>query len=285
MPMRTLLLGLIVVFAACKTVEVREDVAQPTVTDQDFQLTTQTLTDCTIKFTGALEATAEPLVIEKAVYEFVVEGAVLKASEKALNVNVAAGEKGEFFLEESFTYVKDAAELKAMDSREGGSLLMALRGHLVASMTVTNADGSSSKKKFDVEFAKSKDVRTPRLPHLKLIEWEGGRFGDTEMQVIFHLGVVNPNPFSISLTGLDFAVSLAGKEVAKGSLGAGEKVGPASTGVFDVTALLNEDSHGKEAEKVIKGLVIPYQLTGLLKTPLYEEPLTKAGTVKLNISK
>lgn len=276
----------VLALCACKTAPEVREVADPTMPTQDFQIVTQSLTDCAVKFSGTVEGTSDEATIEKAVYEFVVDQQVLTSKEKALNLPLPANGKVDFSIDENLTYVKDEAELKAMNTR-GGSLLMALRGHLVIKVkTAAQGDTPASTRSVDVEFARSRDVRTPRLPHLKLVDWEGGRFSESEMQVTFHLGVVNPNPFVVSLQGIDYSVALAGKEVNKGAIGAGEKVVGGSTGVFDVTATLNEETHGPDAaKKLIKGLLVPYVLTATLKTALFAEPLEAKGDVKLNVSK
>ena len=267
--------------ASCKTAEPRPQAAPPVVAAEDFQIVTQTLTDCAVKYTGTVEATAEPVTVEKAVFEFVVDGKVLKSGEKRLGVEIAAGAKADFSLEESFTYVKDVEDLKAMDAR-GGSILMALRGNLVVQVKHTGEDGKVTSSPLQLAFARSREVRTPRLPHLKLQELEAGRFSESEVQITFHLAVVNPNPFVLSMSSLDYVVTVAGKEVANASQGKGDKVSPASTGVFDVQVTVNEETHGKDVQKLIKGLKLPYTVKGKLTAALYEEPLEASGEVKLN---
>ena len=251
-----------------------EEVGAPTVPTQEFQVVSQSLTDCGVKLTGSLEAPAA-LTMEKATFELVVDGTVLKSGEQPLGIAVAAGQSGTFTLEQTFTYVKDTEELKAMDAR-GGSLLVAIRGNIVTTI---------AGKSVLVPFAKSKEVRTPRLPHVKYQEYEAGRFSESEVQAVFHVGVVNPNGFELSLTNLGYQVTIAGKKVKEDVIGAGERVAPGSTAVFDITATVNEESHGKDVKKLIKGLVLPFVLTGTLKTPLYEEALDAKGDIKLNLSK
>ena len=73
-----------------------------------------------------------------------------------------------------------------------------------------------------------------------------------------------------------------GKEVSVGTQGRGDKVSPASTGVFDVQVTVNEETHGKDVVKLIKGLKLPYSVKGKLTAALYEEPLEATGEVKLN---
>lgn len=271
--------------SACKTVQVVEDVTAPSLPAEDFVVVSQNLTQVDVKYTGSVEAGTDALVVESAKWEFVVDGAVKRSGENKLNLTAAAGQKVDFALSESLTYVTNEEELKAMDTR-GGSLLLALRGTLILKVTEPQrGEVPASVKTVELPFAKSKEVRTPRLPHLKLIDFDAGRFSEVEVQATFHLGVVNPNPFPVSMTGIEFSVTFAGKEVNKGTLGAGDKVTAASTGVFDVTATLNEESHGKDAGKIVKSLVVPYVLSASLKTGLSSENLESKGDIKLKPTK
>ena len=266
---------------SCKTVQVAEDVTPPSLPAEDFVVVTQNLTQVDVKYTGSIEAGSDAITVESAKWEFVVDGTVKRSGEDKLGLSAPAGQKVDFTLSESLTYVKDEEELKAMDAR-GGSLLLAMRGTLMLKVSEpARGDAPASTKTVELPFARSREVRTPRLPHLKMIEFEAGRFSEVEVQATFHLGVVNPNPFQVSMSGIDYAVTLSGKEVSKGTIGAGERVSPASTGVFDVTATLNEESHGKEAGKIVKTAVVPYVLSGTLKTVLFSETIESKGDIKL----
>ncbi|MCC6334570.1 MAG: LEA type 2 family protein [Myxococcales bacterium] len=266
--------------SACKSgPEVIAEAAAPELIDQDMEIVSQSLTDCDVKLTGTVASADRAVTVESARFEFVVDGEVRRAGEKKLGIAVPAGGKASFSLEETLTYVKDEADLKAMDTR-GGSLLTALRGTLLVRAQAPSAGGAPAS--WELEFARSKDVRTPRLPHLKLREFEAGRFAENEVQAVFHLGVENPNPFYLSISGLDYAVTVAGKQLKTGTIGAGEKISPSSTGVFDVTVTVNEESHGKDVVKLIKGLKLPFSISGALKAPMYVEPLTAEGEIKLN---
>ncbi|MBL9039255.1 MAG: LEA type 2 family protein [Archangium sp.] len=259
--------------------------ADPTFTAENLAIVTQTLTDCTLGFTGTLESPEVPFTATSARLEVVVDGNVVATKDVPLSLQVGAGEKGEVAFEHSFTVVKDAEELKSMDAR-GGSLLIALRGAVLGTVTEpAEGENPATTRTIEVAFARSKDVRTPRLPHLKLVDFEAGRFSESEVQAVFHVGVVNPNPFQLTLNEFTYEVQLAGKKVAEGVMGKGEKISPASTGVFDVTATLNEESHGKDVKKLIKGLVVPYVLSTTMKTAMYAEPLESKGDIKLNASK
>ena len=284
--MKRSMLSLLMLLAACKTApEVVADVVEPTLPQEDFVIVTQSLTQVDIKYTGTVIAGGEAITVEKAAWEFVVDGTVKRSGEDKLNLSAAAGQNLAFELDESLTYVKDEEELKAMDAR-GGSLLLAMRGTLFVTVPVpASGDQPAGKRTVELPFAKSKEVKTPRLPHLKLVDFEAGRFSENEVQAVFHVGVVNPNNFQISIAGLDYSAQLSGKEVTKGTIGVGERVSPASTGVFDVTATLNEETHAKDAAKIVKGLIIPYLLKSSLRAQLYSEELESKGEFKLKASK
>lgn len=257
------------------------DVPIPTVPAQELVIVTQSLTDVAVKFTGSVEAGAQAVTLNKAAYEFVVDGDVLKTGEVALNVQIAPGATQPFSIEQGFTYVKDGEALKAMDAR-GGALLIALRGTVSATVTIpAQGEAPAVTKTVALPFAHAKEVRTPRLPHVKLVDFEAGRFSESEVQVLFHVGVVNPNPFPITVASLPYTVELAGKKVGEGSIGAGDHVTNASTGVFDVSVTMNEETHGKDVKKIIKGLNVAYAVTGTLKTAMYDEALEAKGEIKL----
>src|SRR5205823_2986643 len=164
-------------------------------------------------------------------------------------------------------YVANAEELKAMDAR-GGTLLAALRGKLAV---------RHSGKLDLIEFARSREVRVPRLPHVKMQAIDGARYAENEASLTFSLGVDNPNPFPIRLEGLDYKIAVAGKQLTDGVLGRGEKVEPSSTGVFEVQVAVNSDTFGSGVEKLIKTLKLPYEVTGELKGDLVAEAYDLKG--------
>lgn len=286
--MKRIVLFVALASLGCKTApEAKADVKEAELPKQEIQIVTQTLTDVSVKLSGELLAGDEAITITSADVEFVVDGNVLSKKTPTLSLNASPGQTVAFEFEEAFTYVKDSEDLKAMDAR-GGSILIALRGDLNGTVQRQVEEGGKLVTKavaVELPFARSREVRTPRLPHLKLGEFEAGRFSESEVQAVFHLLVVNPNPFPVALNGITYEVTLAGKKVAEGTQGAGIKTAIAATDVFDVTAVMNEETHGKDVKKTIKGLVIPYTVKGELKTALYSEPLDAKGEIKLKASK
>jgi hypothetical protein len=258
---------------SCATApDARPSPRPPAVTDQSLEIVSQSLTDCALTFTLTVESPEAPAVARRLTYELVVDGTVVKRGEKLLDVSLEPGRSAVVTLDESLTYAANDAELKALSDR-GGSLLAAVRGTLQVQ--------AGAQPPNDLSVARSKDIRTPRVPHVKLVEFEAGRIGDGEVQIVFHLGVVNPNPFLLSLSGLDYAITIAGKQLSSGTIGAGEKAAPGSTAMFDLPTSLSEETHGKEALKLIKSRILPFQVKGLLRTAMYSEALDASGDIKL----
>jgi LEA14-like dessication related protein len=262
----------LVVLTACKSGP--PPAAPPAITAQELLVVEQGLTEFRLRLEGDVHS-AGPARLERATYEFVVEGNVVGKGEQVMSTDVAPGQTARFSIEESSQYVKSAEELQAYNQR-GGSLLVALRGTLYVRQGNT---------KIPLEFARSRQIRVPRLPSVKVHSMDGARYSSEEVNVQLALGVVNPNPFALQLDGLTYSLMLGGKPVGEGKLGAGEKVSASSTGVFEVAAALNTQSHGTEAQKLIKTRSIPYEIRGELKGKLYDVPYSLPGTLKLNVSR
>ncbi|MFL5318864.1 MAG: LEA type 2 family protein [Myxococcaceae bacterium] len=273
--MRKLLLlsAVVVAFLGCKTAPETKPSAAPTLTSQEVAVD-QSLTDFKLNFSGVMQS-AEAARIEKADYELVVEGKVVKSGEAPLGVDVPAGGSAPFKLDASGRYVSSAEELKAM-SEKSGSLLAALRGKL----HVKTPSGMQV-----VEFARSKEVRVPRLPKVKMNEAEGARFSDEEVNIVFYLGVENPNPFTLQINGIQYTATVAGKQLGESKIGGGEHVSPSSTGVFEIPITFNKDTYGPDVKAKVKTNTLPYSLKGSLSGDLFEVPFELTGDLKLNVSK
>jgi LEA14-like dessication related protein len=268
--MRTIAPTLLIALCACATAEVKPDAAAPVLDNQELVVLSQSLTEFNLKLVGKLKC-GDACTATHAKLELVVDGKVVSSAERDLSTPA-----GDFVLEQKSQYVASADELKAMDTR-GGSLLAALRGKL----QVTQGG-----KPFTVDFARSHEVRVPRLPHVKFQELEAGRFSEDEAGVTFHIGVNNPNPFEIRVDSIKYEVNIAGKKIGEGTIGKGERVSPASTGVFDLEVKIDADTHGAaEIKKLIKSKVLPYEITGEMAAELFAENFAFRGDIKLNASK
>jgi LEA14-like dessication related protein len=248
-------------------------VAAPELLSQELEIA-QTLTRFDMKLQGVLRADADAILV-RARYEQVVDGKVVHQGEQPFDLPLPAGHETGFSLSASSQYVGSAQELEEMNQR-GGSLLAALRGTLVMRL-----DGAE----YELPFARSREVRVPRLPSVTLHQLDGAKYSPEKVNVIFYLGVVNPNPFLLRLHELTHQVKVAGKPLRTDPTGRGEHVSPASTGVFEVQVEVSPETFGPEVKKAIQRGALTYEIAGTLAGDLFEVPYAHAGELKLNTSK
>lgn len=245
-----------------------------TLTAQDTSVVSQGLTEATLRY-GAQVASAAPGVVERADYELVSEGKVLKKGTMKLETRLAPGTPGDVSFEERAAYVQSAEDLARL-SAQGGTVLLALRGVLVV------RSGDSEQQ---IPFAASRAVRVPRLPTIVVEELDGARYSAEEVQLNLRLGIRNPNPFPLKLSGLTWQMAVAGKALDSGTLAQSDSVDASATGVYPVEVAVTKDSWGPEVKALISRGVLPYGVTGELTGPLMRVPYSLSGEVKLNVSR
>ncbi|WP_224242096.1 LEA type 2 family protein [Hyalangium gracile] len=246
----------------------------PALTLQEATVPTQGLTEATVRYAGQVVSPV-PGVIEKADYELVSDGQVVKTGTASLDVPVTPNQPTSFSFEERAAYVRGPDDLKAMSER-GGSLLLALRG------TLTVRSGQQVET---LPFAASRSVRVPRLPEVVLESMDAARYSDTEVGLTFRVGVKNPNPFPLRLDQLTYELQVNGKSLGTGQLTKADTVDASATGVYPLEASVSAATWGPEVKKLIAKNVLTYTLAGQLKGPLLEQPYSLIGDVRLNVSK
>ncbi|MFZ5470880.1 MAG: LEA type 2 family protein [Myxococcota bacterium] len=267
--------ALLFLFVGCKSgPEITSSAALPELVAQELTVPEQGLSEFRLRLSGAVKA-SETVTIEKATYELVVEEKVVSAGEELIGKSAAPTETGEFVIERTSRYVGSAEELAAMSER-GGSLLAAVRGKLFV---------RQGKELHTLDYARSREIRVPRLPTVKLHELDAARYSADEANATFYLGVVNPNPFPVKLDGLSYAIEIGGKKLSEGVRGQGEKVSTAATGVFEVQVAITQETYGPEVNRLIKSLTLPYVVKGQLQGDLFQLPYELRGDIKLNVSK
>jgi hypothetical protein len=243
-------------------------------TAQETTVLSQGLTEAAVRYRGQVASPAAA-VLERADYELVSDGQVVKTGSAKLDVKLEPGVPADFSFEERAAYVKSAEDLTRL-SAQGGTLLLALRGTLVV------RSGDQEEK---VPFAASRAARVPRLPEVVMAELDGARYSPEEVQLNLRLGVRNPNPFPLKLEGLTFQVSVAGKTLEQGTVAQADSVDASATGVYPVEVAVTQDTWGPGVKALISKGVLPYGVTGELTGPLLRVPYSLTGEVKLNVSR
>lgn len=260
--------------AACsgKQVAPVEEGPAPELSEQRLELD-QDVTTFRLAFSGVVSSEVEATV-ESAKWEHVIDGKVMRSGEEKLDVAVPAGGKAPVEVRVSNRYVESAEELESFAKMEG-SLLTALRGTLVVRTGGTV---------HELPFGRSREVRPPRMPSVRMHSLDAARYSDEEANIIFYLGIVNPNPFMLGVGGLDYVVTVAGQEIARGTRAKAEKVNPSSTGVYELQYPIRSDTMQKDVKEMralIKGGQLPWVIQGELHGDLYRIPYKLEGTVHL----
>jgi LEA14-like dessication related protein len=255
--------------SGCASTPTAPPVPPPELVSQELAVE-QDLTNFRLNFEGRLRP-EQDAVVERAEWELVVEGEVTDRGQAELGVEVPAGETKPFLLKARSQYVSSAEQLQSL-SAQGGSLLAALRGtlHVRQGGTV-----------YPIAFARSREVRTPRLPTVVMQELDAARYSSEEANIIFRIGVVNPNPFPLRLGSVSYEVQVAGRKIGEGVRGTGEHVAPSATGMFEVQLPVSQATWGPDIKKLIATTRLPYVVTGEVKGELYAVPYQLEGTVQL----
>lgn len=246
----------------------------PTLALQEATVPSQNLTEATVSYAGQVVSPV-PGVLEKADYELVSEGQVVKTGSAALNVPLTANQPTAFSFQERAPYVRGPEDLKAL-SDKGGTMLLALRG------TLTVRSGQDVQT---LPFAASRAVRVPRLPQVSIESLDAARYSNTEVNMTFRVGVKNPNPFPLRLDQVNYALLVGGKQLGEGTLAKADTVDASATGVYPLEASVTSETWGPDVKALISKGVLPYTLKGELAGPLLKVPYSLDGNVKLNVSK
>jgi LEA14-like dessication related protein len=242
---------------------------------QEATVPTQNLTEATVHFAGQVVSPI-PGVLEKADYELVSEGQVVKTGTATLNVPLTPNQAASFSFQEPAPYVRGPDDLKALSSK-GGTMLLALRG------TLTVRSGQDVQT---LPFAASRSVRVPRLPEVVLESLDAARYSATEVNLTLRVGVKNPNPFPLRMSQLTYNLLVGGKSLGEGTLAKGDTVEASATSVYPLEASVSPSTWGSEVKGLISKGVLPYTLEGeLTGGPLLKVPYSLKGSVKLNVSK
>lgn len=244
---------------------------EPSLLNQELQVASQDLTRVALRLSGELAYPAAA-TLEAATWELVSDGKVVQRGESALDTALAPGAATPFSFQVERPYVEGAEALRAL-AQKPGSLLLALRGTL----RVRAAGGAEPQS---VPFAASRPVRTPRLPVVRVERRDAARYGPEELTLTVGLGVDNPNPFPLRLSGLSWALSVKGKQLADGNALQRDTVGPSSTAVYDVEASVTKESYGPDVAALLRASTLPYALAGTLEGEGFSVPYSLAGDVK-----
>lgn len=203
----------------------------------------------------------------KAEYELVVDGAVVDKGEVAVSKSLPPGAEETVELTVPFVYAPDQERLAQLDGRKE-PLKYAVRG-------VIDVGGGAR-----VEFARASQVRSPRLPTLKISSFEVLKTESKGLVVNASVNIANPNPFNVEVSGLRYTVLLGGKQAGEGVLARGAKLPSASENLYDLSIPL-EGADLKAKELPVDADSVAYAIEGALEMNGLSVELEQSGSTRL----
>lgn len=104
--------------------------------------------------------------------------------------------------------------------------------------------------------------------------WQGG-------EAVFTLQLSNPNSFALPLTGVDYALSLNGVEVGKGSREQSLQIPAKQSRSVEFPLRLSFVNMASVLPGLMRQGTMQYQLRGAVHLPLFNIPFTRSGSTRL----
>lgn len=262
--MRTTLgcVGLLVFLAGCASAPkatARAEARPVQLASASLEVAEQTLSELSLRLEARLNG-APGARVSAVRYEWVADGKVVFATEAPLDIVLAEGESLVSF------------EAKGAPPTEPERSLIALRGDLVVQ------DGGAQTL---VPFAQSLEVRPPRPLHVRLKDYDAGRYSRDEAVIVFYVGVDNPNPFSVRLGSLRFQAEIDGKLLEQGTIGHADPIAPNSTGLYEVQVGLRKDTWGPETRRLLASGKVPWKIHGQVVVGADVQPFSISGEIRI----
>lgn len=205
-----------------------------------------------------------PLKLVDATYEILVAGNKVASGKVALDTVLEPGERLELVAEPvPYADGDRMAEVLEME----GSLPILMKGE------VRSAAGEI------YEFSKAGNVRTPRIPSIKVWHIEVSTYPDEDrLSVLFFVRVVNKNPFDIQLDELIYDLAVGGKTlISQGTAGTKEVIGAATGGQIELPVDLTKQNFGDVKKYLRSWSSLGYRIDGELRLGVGRMPVALTG--------
>jgi len=228
--------------------------AEVDVLTYDPVVTSQSLSDVALKFPWELDnPTAQKAGVGKITWTLTIDGEAPVSGETVAGVDAAAGAKANGAIEVKAP-LSTTEEAFAAHAKKPG-----LRYTLAARLNVASG---TNQEDFEAEW--HGEIFGPRKPKVKL-KAEAGRYGDRSFELNFLISLVNPNPFPVTVDGLEYTLFVNDVQISKDLLASNRQIDPSSELQFDVQRFIGKDDLQDLANAMMGMKIIPYHLNGTLK--------------------
>jgi LEA14-like dessication related protein len=192
---------------------------------------------------------AAPVHLVDGTYEVQVRGQKIGSGKVPLDLTVQPGESVKF-VTDAVPYAPEDKTGEVLEIE--GSLPIVVRGEM-------HADNGDI-----YEFSRAGNVRTPRVPTVKVWHIEVTTYPDEDrLAVLFFVRVVNKNPFDIQLEELSYNLEVGGKTlVTDGVAGTKEVIGAATGGQIELPVDITKQNFGDVKKLMRNWNSLPYRIQG-----------------------
>ena len=260
--------GLSLAVVGCKTVPKDADPFQARVISSQVNVIDQSLTELAARV--VLEVKTRPGA--RAMHghvEMLVDRASVGESDVTFNAAVSDDGRVTVVLNHVGHYAKTGEDIAALEKR--GKLQVTLRG----TVTVESAGMTRT-----ASFTQLREVRAPRLLVPRMVEVSAGRYDNGEVNVIFRLGITNPNPFPVRLRGVRYQTRLADTDVGDGTVGQADIVSASSSVSYELQDFLDVTQAALN-RRLFRMTNIPYVVAGELAAEPYAKRFELKGVFRL----
>ena len=133
-----------------------------------------------------------------------------------------------------------------------------------------------------VEFQRLGAVATPSLPKFVVHDAQAARYGPEGLDLTFFLRLINENAFTVTVSEVDYTVSVYGKQLKEQQAGIGTTLVAGAAQEFEVGVVLEEKSF-PGVGKLLKSGKVEYQVAGTVSANDVEEAFSYDAVIDLDM--
>jgi LEA14-like dessication related protein len=240
-----------------------------------LKVTEQTLTGFSVE--GMIDLTnsaKEPLQISGATYELFVDEHQMSTGNLTFNQILESGGLTSLKIPAQAEIAKDEATLAPWTARGEQAIPLLLKGELKV-----NLEGRPPES---WPFARTGELRSPRLPVPKINDAEAARYENNEIGLAFYLGIDNQNPFPIHIKSATYKILINGKQVADGIASVGDRIPASKMAEYEVLARLSPAQFGPELHQLVQDNKLAYVMDGTIDLGIAQVPIHLTGDLKFS---